>query len=469
MTIVPVFSSRKSRLALFGRLMVLCLILGLGTSFVRADEIDDLVKQQMEADHIPGLSIAVVHKGKIVKIQGYGVSDLEKKTPVTPQTMFKIASVSKQFIASAIVLLAADGKLNLNDSITRYFPDAPETWKPITLKHLLSHTSGLVRESPAYHPIFAKTDLEIVKATYPVPMKFQPGERWEYCNVGYFALADIIRQVSGKPWPEFCQERIFAKAGMPDTFATNAVPEKYGTLISYNWDENTSKKATEFVTLRPSGAFASTVVNLANWELSLQQGKVLSKKLQEMMHQPTVLTDGFPYPYGFGWETDTVNAVARVRHGGSLGGFRTEFMRFPSEKLAVIVLTNQDSANPLKIARLVATTVAPVLKYKSIKDTDPAFSATVKKLLESWAEGTVDSSIFTPGCWKVFEPRFKNPNAIKGFKSLGPITGFSLVESRQTGDFQLTRHRIIFASQTQLLQIVRTKAGLIADMRLEDE
>lgn len=469
MTIVPVFSSQKSRLALFGRLMVLCLILGLGTSFVRADEIDDLVKQQMEADHIPGLSIAVVHKGKIVKLQGYGVSDLEKKTPVTPQTMFKIASVSKQFIASAIVLLAADGKLNLNDSMTRYFPDAPETWKPITLKHLLSHTSGLVRESPAFHPIFAKSDLEIVKATYPVPMKFQPGERWEYCNVGYFALADIIRQVSGKPWPEFCQERIFAKAGMPDTFATNAVPEKYGTLISYSWDENTSKKATEFATLRPSGAFASTVVNLANWELSLQQGKVLSKKLQELMHQPTVLNDGFPYPYGFGWETDTINAVARVRHGGSLGGFRTEFMRFPDEKLAVIVLSNQDSANPMKIASLVATTVLPNLKYRPIKDTDPAFSATVKKLLESWAEGTADSSIFTPASWKVFEPRFKNPNAIKGFKSLGPITDLSLVESRQTGDFRITRHRITFASQTQLIQIMRTKAGLIADMRLENE
>ncbi|HNJ42788.1 MAG TPA: serine hydrolase, partial [Acidobacteriota bacterium] len=207
----------------------------------------------------------------------------------------------------------------------------------------------------------------------------------------------------------------------------------------------------------------------ANWELNLQQVTVLSKKLQEMMHQPTLLNDGFPYPYGFGWETDTVNAVARVRHGGSLGGFRTEFMRFPGEKLAVIVLTNQDSANPMKIASLVANTVLPNLKYRPIKDTDPAFSATVKKLLESWADGTVDSSIFTPGCWKVFEPRFKNPNAIKGFKNLGPMTGLSLVESRQTGDFRVTRHRITFASQTQLIQIVRTKAGLITDMRLENE
>ncbi|QMW00591.1 serine hydrolase domain-containing protein [Spirosoma foliorum] len=170
---------------------------------VSTDSVDAIIKTHMTSKHIQGVSVAVVRQGKVTLAKGYGLANVELNVPVTPQSVFAIASVSKQFIATGILMLAQEGKLGLDDDIHKFYPDAPQTWQGITLRHLLSHTSGIVREAPAFDPAKIQPDSVVVQSAFPLPLQFPTGTKWQYCNVGYFALADIIRKVSGQPWATF--------------------------------------------------------------------------------------------------------------------------------------------------------------------------------------------------------------------------------------------------------------------------
>ena len=144
-----------------------------------ADPTDDFIRAQMKQQNIPGIAVAVVKDGKIVKAQGYGVADLRTKTAVSPETVFKIASVSKQFIATGIMLLVQDGRLAVGDPIAKYIQDVPAAWNGITIRHLMTHTAGLVREPPAFDPNSMQPLAELIRSAYAVPLRFTPGERWE--------------------------------------------------------------------------------------------------------------------------------------------------------------------------------------------------------------------------------------------------------------------------------------------------
>ena len=164
----------------------------------------------MERQHLPGLSLIVIKDQKIVKSEGYGLANVELNVPATPQTVYKIGSVSKQFIAAGVMLLVNDGKVGLDDPVSKYLEGTPQSWSTITVRHLLTHTSGIVREAPGFDPLKVQADADVIKTAYDLPLRFTPGEKWEYCNVGYFSLAEIIRKVSGKPWGDFLNDRLFA-------------------------------------------------------------------------------------------------------------------------------------------------------------------------------------------------------------------------------------------------------------------
>jgi D-alanyl-D-alanine carboxypeptidase len=230
-----------------------------------AQTLDDYVTAQMQWEHIPGLSLAVVKDGKIVLAKGYGLANVETKTPATPETVYKIGSVSKQFLASGIMLLVQDGKISLDDKASKYLEGTPDSWKDITIRHLLSHTSGIVRESPGFEPYKTQTDAEVIKAAYALPLRFSPGKKWAYSNVNYYALAEIIHKVSGKAWSDFIAERIFAPAGMKALTITTAdiVPWR-----ARGYDNKGGKlhNAEDWLAVRPSGAFISTVLDFAKWD-----------------------------------------------------------------------------------------------------------------------------------------------------------------------------------------------------------
>jgi CubicO group peptidase (beta-lactamase class C family) len=173
------------------------------------DRVDALIETEMRRQRIPGLSLAVLQQGEIVKAQGYGVADRAKKIPATPRTVYRIASVSKLFIATGVMSLVQEGRIALDDPVVRFLDGAPAAWRAVTVRHLLSHTSGLVREGPAFDARKLQSDAEVIRSAYGLPLLFAPGERAEYSNLGYFVLAEIIRRASGQPWDEHLTTKIF--------------------------------------------------------------------------------------------------------------------------------------------------------------------------------------------------------------------------------------------------------------------
>lgn len=330
------------------------------THCARADVVDDLVKAEMARQQIPGLALAVVKDGKLTKAAGYGLANVAEKTPVQPDTVFRIASVGKQFIATGILLLVEDGKLKLDDRLDTFLEDAPPTWAPLTVRRLLSHTSGLVRESPSYVPILRQPDIAVIRAAYPLPLQFTPGEKYQYSNVGYFTLAEIIRRKSGQPWPEFMTERVFKPAQLNAT-ATTDQPPRGPRATGYAGKDGNWTPVVDALAVRPSGAFQSTVLDLAKWDTLLDGDKILKAASRKEMWTPIKLNDGKPYGYGLGWTVATKDGRQVIRHGGSQSGFRTEFMRFPKERVTIIVLANSDEAKPAVFAEQVAEKFLPTL------------------------------------------------------------------------------------------------------------
>ena len=229
------------------------------------DRVDALIETEMRRQRIPGLSLAVLQQGAIVKAQGYGVADRAKKMPATPQTVYKIASVSKLFIATGVMSLVQEGRIALDDPVVRLLDGAPTAWRAVTVRHLLSHTSGLVREGPAFDARKLQSDAEVIRSAYLLPLLFAPGERSEYSNLGYFVLAEIIRRASGQPWDEHLTTKIFRPLGMDTTRTTRAGASLPNRAVGYQ-DNDRLLVARDWPAVRPSGAFVSTALDLARWD-----------------------------------------------------------------------------------------------------------------------------------------------------------------------------------------------------------
>ncbi|HEX2268198.1 MAG TPA: serine hydrolase [Pyrinomonadaceae bacterium] len=355
------------RIPLFALVLLLAL-----TSAVQADNVDGYVKREMERQHVPGVSVLVIKDGKIVKSEGYGLANVELNVPARPDTVYKIGSISKQFIATGILLLVQDGKISLDDNVSKFLEGAPETWKPITIRHLLTHTSGIVREAPGFDALKIQKDADVIKTAYSLPLRFAPGEKYEYCNVGYFSLAEIISKVSGKPWPDFLHERVFAPLGMNATRTTSMTEMVPNRANGYVWRDGKLRNATIYFALRPSGAFLSTVLDLAKWDAALDSGKILTRATLDQAWTPVKLNNGTTHPYGFGWDLTPIAGHKRINHGGSLPGFRAYKARFADDKVTVIVLTNGDNANAGGLAIGVANFYIPgLLPDRKVTRVDP--------------------------------------------------------------------------------------------------
>ncbi|HYP08420.1 MAG TPA: serine hydrolase [Bryobacteraceae bacterium] len=327
----------------------------------RADKIDEYVTAQLRSQHIPGLSLAILKGGKPIKLKGYGVANLELDAPATPQSVYKIGSLSKQFIAAGLMVLAREGKVGLDNSIREYLKDAPETWQTITVRHLLTHTGGLAREAPGFEPLKLQSDAELIQTAYSTPLSFSPGEKFEYSNLGYYVLAEIIHRASQNPWPQYLQERLFAPLGMSATRTTTneeLVPHR---ADGHEWIDGKYRNGNILIGVRPSGAFLSNIQDLAKWDLALYSDQLLSQAQREAMWKRVKLNDGSERPYGFGWYLENVGKHRLVRHAGTIAGFRSEMARFVDDGLTVIVLTNSGVSVPERIAIKVASFYIPDL------------------------------------------------------------------------------------------------------------
>ena len=338
--------------------MLLLFLLIRVASFAQTDSTDIIVQKFMKDQRITGLALAVVKNGKASVNKGYGLANVEHSVPVTSETVIRLGSVSKQFFATAILKLAQDGRLSIEDSVHKFFPDAPETWRPIQMKHLLSHSSGLQREGPAYDNNIIQPDMVIIKSAYSLPLDFKTGEKYQYCNLAYFMLAEIITQVSKMPWQDYIRENLFIPAGMKNSGMTDFYPIIPNRASGYMHNGDTLVNADAMYAIRPSGGFLSTSSDMILWNKVLEEKKIILKKENwELVWKPFISVSGKADSktfYGFGWMVDEYNGHKVVMHGGANTGFRSQYNRYINDGLSIIILTNTEEANPGVIARALA-------------------------------------------------------------------------------------------------------------------
>jgi len=328
-----------------------------------ADQVDKLVAAEMARQHIPGVSIAVVRDGKIIKEAGYGLANVEHKVAVTPQTIFQSGSVGKQFTSALVMLLVQDGKLSLDAPLSNYLPNVPATWSGITIRHLLTHTAGLAAEDASQDLRKDFTEAELWHAIAKVPLESAPGEKWAYSNLGYQVLGIVCSRVGGKFYGEQLRERIFVPAGMQTRIISerDIVPHRAagydrveGVLRNQQW-------VSPSVNTTGDGSLYLTARDLARWSIALEGDKVLNPAIKQASWTPAKLNDGSATVYGFGWGVGEVKGHHFVQHGGAWQGFTSQITRYVDDRLAVIVLVNRSNAQPGQIADLIAGSYIPAL------------------------------------------------------------------------------------------------------------
>lgn len=369
----------------------------------RLKSIDSLVATQMARQKIPGLAVGIYSRGQILLAKGYGQANVELGVPVKPETIFQSGSVGKQFVSAAIMMLAEEGKLSLDDSIAKYFSDAPATWKPILIKNLLSHTSGLAEYESEDRigpkgPFYLRLDFtedELVTKIETLPIEAAPGEKWNYRSTNYALLGVLVHKVTGKPYYEFLGERVFKPLGMTSTRLISdreIIPNRAagyeidnGQLKNQEWVSPTFNSTAD-------GTLYFNVLDLAKWDAALYGTRLLKQSSLDRLWTIYPLNDGKANPasYGFGWSIGKQKDHKRIGHGGAWQGFTCDIDRYPDDNLTVVVLTNLAGANPGLIAQITAGLADPVLlpsKLVSIADSQPEITASLVKLLDQLLPG----------------------------------------------------------------------------------
>ena len=354
------------------QLACLLLLMAVSLSSARADQVSDFVNGYLKKKQIPGCAVLVRKDGAVVLSGGYGLANLEHDVKVTPKTVFQSGSVGKQFTAMAVMILAEEGKLSLGDPVSKYLK-VPSSWSEMTLRHLLTHTSGLGDYPDKFSLQKDHSEDELLKMVTAQDLDFEPGERWGYSNLGYVTLGLIIHKVTGKFYGDFLQERIFKKLGMNNTriiSEADIIPNRAagyqlvkGELKNQEWVAPTTNTTA-------GGSLYFTIEDMAKWDEALDKKMFLSAEGYKEMWTPAELNDGSRASYGFGWNIEK-NALGHrlIEHDGAWQGFSTYIGRHPDEHLSVVVLCNRANASADYIANVVAGFYVPGLGPSSHSNT----------------------------------------------------------------------------------------------------
>ncbi len=330
------------------------LLLALLAVPVSAGEIESLLQTEMQAQHVPGLACLVIRNGRPATQFFAGRANLEWPSPVDAETVFEIGSISKQFAAASILLLAEEGKLSVEDSIGKFFTNAPPAWKLIKVRHLLSHTSGIHNYDglDGFELRQHLTQAQFIERLARLPLDFAPGERWSYSNSGFNLLGYIVENVSGKNYWDFLQARIFTPLQMTHTTRRDpwqVIPHR---AAGYTFTNGVHfARDYDLTDLFAAGAIVSTVGDLAKWDAALTGNHLLKASSRQSWWTPARLNNGSnagsvrhgePGGYGFGWFINTVNGHQNIGHTGVTSGFSAANELFPDDHLTIIVLANTD-------------------------------------------------------------------------------------------------------------------------------
>jgi len=336
--------------------------------------VDSLANKLIEKQSAIGLSVGIALGDQIVLSKGYGSADLELEVPATEIMVYRIGSITKQFTAAAILLLAEEGKLKLDDPLTLHLPDYTTQSNIVTLRHLLQHTSGIKNFTslPSYRQQLSRnvTHADILDRFKDEPFDFEPGTKFQYCNSGYYLLGMVIENVSELSYEEFLQKRIFEPLNMKTTYydkASRIIPHR---ASGYSRWGGKLRNAGYINMKQPfaAGAVASTVSDLILWQRGLANNSLLKADSYKLMTTRATLSNGKPTNYGLGAFLRKINDKQTVGHGGGITGFRSDLIYYPEQDCTIVVLANCDRTNPARISKQIA---AYLLKNKSEKSEKP--------------------------------------------------------------------------------------------------
>lgn len=452
--------------------LLLPLILSTGSHVAAQDDvgrrIDTFVHEEMQRQHVPGVAIAVVSHGAVVKAQGYGLANLEHQVPVSEATMFQSGSLGKQFTATAVMLQVEAGKLSLSDPLTKFFPDAPEGWRAITVRHLLTHTSGIPDYTDGQVDLQKDhTEDQLAHIAFGLPLQFRPGSRWHYSNTGYVLLGVIVHKVSGSFYGDVLAARVFKPLGMTTARIISEADIVANRAAGYRLDQGEVKNqvwVAPLMNTTADGSLYLSIRDLIAWDAGVRAHAILAPDSWKAILEPVQLTSGKHYPYGFGWAIGERGGAPLHQHSGSWQGFKSQFSRFIGDDLSIIVLANLAEARPARFADGVAAIMDPALAVpplRPIEDREPSMTARCSRLLEQARNGTLVSSEFALLPAGVFAEVARDLQ--ERLRSLGPATKMALLQRVEEGDDRLFTYEVTFGDRA-----FRFTVGLTPDNRVSE-
>jgi D-alanyl-D-alanine carboxypeptidase len=421
-------------------------------------QVDQTARQVLAETGVPSASVAIVRDGQIAYTQAYGDARIatDSQTPVTatPAMRYSVGSISKQFTATAVLFLEQQGKLSLDDPVGKYLPDLTRA-NEVTLREVLSHTSGYQDYWPEDYdmpPMLKPTTVQHILDTWAKkPLDFDPGTKWQYSNTNFVIAGQIVEKVSGEPLMQFLREHIFTPLGMREVWDQDTTklgpPDAEGTM-RYAIGPLRPAPIEGTGWMFAAGELAMPAYDLAQWDISLIDRSLLEPKSYDELETPVLLKDGTNTHYGLGVDVNTLEGHAYVAHSGEVSGFVAENMVFPKDKVAIAVLTNEDAS---RAAGDIAREVAPVLLGVST-GTAAAAEQQAEQLFESFQQGKIDRSLFTPWCNAYFDEQALGDYA----SSLGPLgkpASLKQIAEESRGGMTFRAFRVTFPNSSRQLTI----------------
>ena len=433
--------------------------------------IDSFVRSEMARQKIPGVAIGIVRGDSVIKAQGYGYANLEHDAPASPVTIFQSGSLGKQFTAMAVMLQVEDGKLSLSDTITKFFPDAPDTWRSITVRHLLTHTSGIpdyTDGSLDYRKDYTEDDL--ARFAYTLKLEFAAGARWNYSNTGYVLLGAIVRKVSGSFYGDVLAARVFRPLGMTTTRVISEADIVPHRAAGYRLEKGETKNqewVSPVLNTTADGSLYFSVRDLIAWNAGVRARAILKPESWNQILRPVQLNSGRTYPYGFGWALDERGGGPLHQHGGAWQGFETHFSRFVADDLSIIVLTNLAQADPARVADGIAAIIDPRLAVpplQPIADREPEVTARLTNLLDTARGGRL-----VPADFAYVRAGFF-PDAAKNYQEelarLGAPRRMVLVQRMELGDDRVYVYEVAFGARTMYYRVALAPDNRVSQFQL---
>jgi CubicO group peptidase (beta-lactamase class C family) len=420
----------------------LCLLgSAMGQTPAPLDSVNRYITAEIERQRIPGISVAILRNDQVLLSRGYGFANLELRVPASDSTIYQSGSLGKQFTAAAIAMLAEQGELSLDDSIVKWLPEGAGVWDGITVRHLLTHTSGIAEYTDStfdYRRDY--TEDQLLRFAASRPLDFPPGRRWSYSNTGYATLGVLIHRVTGRFYGEVLHDFLFAPIGMRTTriiSEADIVPNRAagyqlvgGQIKNQDWVAPTLNTTAD-------GSLYLSVNDLVRWAVALNHRRIPSAPVLARAWAPVHLSDGGEYPYGFGWDLTEQRGHPRIGHTGSWQGFKTALYRYPEYGLTVIVLANLAQAEAGAIAEGIAGMFQPGLQPPQLLSgvlSGPRPPTTIAALVAGLADETNANSV-TPGLRS-----FLSPAARKDLGALLSKRGFwTELGCDQVGGRKMTR------------------------------